>query len=179
RINYVSSVIRLMLVYTETIAIYTIYTYMRQDYINIYAARETSAALSRPIAPTSEVENFLAPLKSSDNISLNRVPTDGTQGGQGRDRPADLDVAKRRGLSHSAGHGRQYFDFHLDTTRSDTSDETGVLIKARIPREPPSDIQISNPHLAPVAAAADGRTSSYTEKKVSTFCDDVTDARKT
>lgn len=54
-------------------------------------------------------------------------------------------------------HARRYFDFHLDTTRSATSSETTVLIKAAVVLDGPplpspsvsplsSDIQISNPH---------------------------------
>jgi len=83
------------------------------------------------------------------NNSVRSIGSDRQNGGEFR--RISLGRGKRGARRiHGRGHGRQYFDFHLDTTRSDTLGETGVLIKATGPPPPPrtpSDIQISNPHL--------------------------------
>lgn len=49
------------------------------------------------------------------------------------------DREKRDGHNGESRRARRYFDFHLDTTRSGTSSETAVLIKAVVVlRRPPS-----------------------------------------
>lgn len=67
------------------------------------------------------------------NNSIRSIGFERRRGREGAEREivrADFCVAKEgfSGAMHSwTGYVRQYFDFHLDMTRDDTSGETGVF----------------------------------------------------